>query len=185
MAPTPFLTIIPQDVDLAELQAGLADDGVVAPAEMTPAIVAAVSQARAEGYDVHFVVTDTIYPKITYYRDIATELQSETGGTVIVLGGNYVGSSSDEFSRVELENATDNLAIANPPQAAQQMVDRLTGQSDVPWTLVTIALIAVVAVGAVIARKLQLRKGTGAAAVDGTAESVASRPGGSESPDPL
>jgi len=160
MAPTPNLTIVPSDVDIAGLSAGLADEGVVAPPEMTPAILAAVAQARDKGYDVHFVVTDKIYPRITYYRDIATELQSETGGTVIVLGGNYVGSSSDEFSRVELENATDNLAIANPPQAAQQMVDRMTDQTDVPWTVVTMILVAIVAVGAVIARKLQLRKGT-------------------------
>jgi hypothetical protein len=185
MAPTPFFTIIPQDVDIAELQAGLADDGVVAPPEMTPAIAAAVSQARAEGYDVHFVVTDAIYPRITYYRDIATELQSETGGTVIVLGGNYVGSSSDEFSRVELENATDNLAIHNPPQAAAQMVDRMTGQTDVPWTVLTMALIAVVAVGAVIARKLQLRKGTGVAPAGVTEGSTVSRAGGPDSPDQL
>ena len=160
MAPTPSLTIIPPDVNLPELQAGLADDGVVAPPEMTPRILQVVAEAKDKGYDVHFVVTDKVYPRITYYRDIATELQQDTGGTVIVLGGNYVGSASDEFSRVQLEQATDNLTISNPPVAAEQMLDRMTEQTQVPWTVVTLVLIAVVAVGAVVARKLQLRKGT-------------------------
>jgi hypothetical protein len=179
VAPTPNATIIPPDVNLPELQAGLADDGVVAPAEMTPQILQVVSEAKDKGYDIHFVVTDKVYPRITYYRDIATELQQETGGTVIVLGGNYVGSASDEFSRVELEQATDNLTISNPPVAAQQMLDRMTEQTQVPWTVVTMILIAVVAIGAVIARKLQLRKGTPA-----DANADASTPGSDVHPVP-
>lgn len=160
MAPTPFTTIIPPDVNIADLQAGLADDGVVAPADMTPQILKVVAEGRDKGYDLHFVVTEQIYPRITYYRDIATELHDETGGTVIVLGGNYIGSASDEFSRVELEQSTDNLTISDPPVAAQQMLDRMTEQTQVPWTVVTLVLILVVAIGAVIGRKLQLRKGT-------------------------
>jgi hypothetical protein len=179
VAPTPNVTIIPPDVDLPQLQAGLADDGVVAPPEMTPQILQVVSEARDKGYDIHFVVTDKVYPRITYYRDIATELQEETGGTVIVLGGNYVGSASDEFSRVELEQATDNLTISNPPVAAQQMLDRMTEQTQVPWTVVTMVLIAVVAVGAVIARKVQLRKETPAEATP-----AASTPGSDVHPVP-
>lgn len=171
MAPTPFVTIIPPDVNIADLQAGLADDGVVAPADMTPQILKVVAEGRDKGYDLHFVVTDQIYPRITYYRDIATELQDETGGTVIVLGGNYVGSASDEFSRVELEQSTDNLTISNPPVAAQQMLDRMTEQAQVPWTVVTLVLILVVAVGAVIGRKLAQRKGT-ATTESGSGEAV-------------
>lgn len=173
MAPTPLVTIIPPDVDMAELQAGLADDGVVAPPEMTPQILKVVAEGRDKGYDLHFVVTDKIYPRITYYRDIATELQQETGGTVIVLGGNYIGSSSDEFSRVELEQSTDNLTISNPPVAAQQMLDRMTEQTQVPWTVVTLVLILVVVVGAAIGRKLQLRKKNPATTVDSDAPGTA------------
>ncbi len=166
MAPTPFVTIIPPDVNIADLQAGLADDSVVAPPEMTPQILRVVAEGRDKGYDLHFVVTDKIYPQITYYRDIATELQQETGGTVIVLGGNSIGSASDEFSRVELEQSTDNLTISKPPLAAQQMLDRMTEQTQVPWTAVTLVLILVVAVSAAIGRKLQLRKGTAVAVED-------------------
>lgn len=169
MAPTPLVTIIPPDVNIAELQAGLADDGVVAPPEMTPQILKVVAEGRDKGYDLHFVVTDKVYPRITYYRDIATELQQETGGTVIVLGGNYIGSASDEFSRVELEQSTDNLTISNPPVAAQQMLDRMTEQTQVPWTVVTLVLILIVAVGAAIGRKLQLRRGNATTAADSDA----------------
>jgi hypothetical protein len=176
VAPTPSFTIIPPDVNLSELQAGLADDGVVAPPEMTPQILQVVADAKDKGYDVHFVVTDKVYPRITYYRDIATELQQETGGTVIVLGGNYVGSASDEFSRVELEQSTDNLAISNPPVAAQQMLERMTEQTQVPWTGVTLLLIAIVAVGAVVARKLQLRKATPAGSDPSRSQTVSESP---------
>jgi hypothetical protein len=166
------LTIIPPDVNLPELQAGLADDAVVAPPEMTPRILQVVAEAKDKGYDVHFVVTDKVYPRITYYRDIATELQQDTGGTVIVLGGNYVGSASDEFSRVQLEQATDNLTIKNPPVAAEQMLDRMTEQTQVPWTAVTLMLIAVVAVGVVVARKLQSRNRTPADTDPATVQSA-------------
>lgn len=172
MAPTPLVTIIPPDVDMADLQAGLADDGVVAPPEMTPQILQVVAEGRDKGYDLHFVVTDKVYPRITYYRDIATELQQETGGTVIVLGGNYIGSASDEFSRVELEQSTDNLTISNPPVAAQQMLDRMTEQTQVPWTVVTLVLILIVAVGAAVGRKLQLRKKTSTTTSDSGSHSA-------------
>jgi hypothetical protein len=167
------MTIIPPDVNIAELQAGLVDDGVVAPPEMTPQILQVVAEGRDKGYDLHFVVTDKIYPRITYYRDIATELQQDTGGTVIVLGGNYIGSASDEFSRVQLEQTTDNLAISNPPLAAQQMLDRMTEQTQVPWTVVTLVLILLVTVGAAVARKLQLRKRTAARADSSAADVTA------------
>ena len=89
---------------------------------------------------------------------------------------------------MQLEQATDNLTISNPPVAAEQMVDRMTEQTQVPWTVVTVVLIAVVAVGAVVARKLQLRKGTPTeadpATVHTAAESSATpRAGGSSATD--
>ncbi|GAA1463901.1 DUF6676 family protein [Williamsia maris] len=157
-AQSPAMSIIPADVDLKAIEADLADDHVAAPADITPRLTSVVSQAKDEGHDMYFVVLSESQPKFTYFRDIATALQDETGGTVVVFGPGTVGSASDDFSRVQLEQAQDNLSTSNPPVAAQQLLDRMTDQTQVPWTVVTIALIVVVAVGAVAARVLGRRR---------------------------
>jgi len=157
-AQSPAMSIIPADVDLKAIEVDLADDHVSAPADLTPRLASVVSQARDEGHDMYFVVLSESQPKFTYFRDIATALQDETGGTVVVFGPGTVGSASDDFSRVQLEQAQDNLSTSNPPVAAQQLLDRMTDQTQVPWTVVTIALIVVVALGAVAARVLGHRR---------------------------
>ena len=116
-----------------------------------------VAHAQADGHDINLVVLKQQMPTFTMYRDIATELQQHVGGTVLVFGPNSVGSASPEFSRVNLEDATDNLTLSNPPQAAQQMVDAIT-KPGVDWTLVTIVLIAVVVIGAIVGRIRSLRR---------------------------
>lgn len=165
---SPAATIIPADVDITAIEAGLADDHVDAPADMTAPLVAVVDKAKAQGHDMYFVVLSESQPKFTYFRDIATEIQKETGGTVVVFGPGTVGSASDDFSRVQLEQAQDNLATSKPTLAAAQILDRVTDQTQVPWTVVTIALIAVVAVGAVVARFLGTRRRTPVASQEPT-----------------
>lgn len=115
-----------------------------------------VAGAQAKGHEISIVVLSQQMPKFTMYRDIATELQSQVGGTVLVFGPNSVGSASPEFSRVDLENATDNLTLSNPPQAAAQMVDDIMTPG-LNWTVITIVLIVVVAIGAVLGRLRALR----------------------------
>ncbi|GGF42049.1 Rv1476 family membrane protein [Williamsia phyllosphaerae] len=175
MAPTastwvqsPAMSIIPANVDLTAIEADLADDHVAAPADIAPRLTSVVSQARDKGHDMYFVVLSESQPKFTYFRDIATALQEETGGTVVVFGPGTVGSASDDFSRVQLEQAQDNLSTSNPPVAAQQLLDRMTDQTQVPWTVVTIALIVVVALGAVAARILGRRRAGAATSTNPT-----------------
>ncbi|GAA2049063.1 Rv1476 family membrane protein [Williamsia deligens] len=154
----PALTVIPDDIDLRAIEKNLADDHVDAPADDTPGLLRVVSEAKSSGHDMYFVVLDKAQPKFTYYRDIATALQKQTGGTVVVFGPDTVGTASDDFSRVQLEQAQDNLTVSQPAQGAQQMLDRMTVQTQIPWTVVTLVLIAVVAVAAVVARVLQVRR---------------------------
>ncbi|WP_288337548.1 DUF6676 family protein [uncultured Gordonia sp.] len=151
-------TTAPGGVDLTAIAADLRDDHVYSedPAQIG-ALKQVVAHAQADGHDINLVVLKQQMPTFTMYRDIATELQQHVGGTVLVFGPNSVGSASPEFSRVNLEDATDNLTLSNPPQAAQQMVDAIT-KPGVDWTLVTIVLIAVVVIGAIVGRIRSLRR---------------------------
>ena len=143
-------------IKLGPLRKDLADDNVSAPADQVPALREIVAKAAKDGHDVHFVVLTERQPVFTNYRDIATALQKDTSGTVIVIGPNAVGSASNEFSRVTLEQATDNLKFADQTQAARQMYDKMTEPS-INWTVATLVLIVVVVVGAVAARLLGRR----------------------------
>ncbi|MGC4963613.1 DUF6676 family protein [Gordonia sp. DT101] len=164
--------IIPSDLDMNAILADIEDDHVSAPADQVAGLREVVAHADSEGYDVSFVVLPDAM-KFTYYRDIATELQSEVGGTVIVLGPNSVGSSSPYFSRVQQEEATDNLTLTNPPVAARQMWDQMNGPS-LNWTAISLVLIVIIIIGAVIAR-LRTRRTRGAAAEGSAAPSGGGR----------
>lgn len=146
------------DIDLDAIVDAVEADGVYAPAGVDEAeLLEIVAQARAAGDSLHIVVVDVVQPKFTVYRDIATEVQSVTGGTVLVFGPNSVGSASDEFSRVVLENAGEELPLGEPSVAARQMYDDMTAPS-VDWTVVTIVLVVVVVLAAVAGRLLGLRR---------------------------
>ncbi|GAB03686.1 hypothetical protein M2359_002770 [Gordonia amarae] len=157
-APNPRNTQVGEGIKLGPLRKDLADDNVSAPAAQVPALRELVAQGKKDGHDLHFVVLTERQPVFTNYRDIATALQKDTSGTVIVIGPNAVGSASDEFSRVTLEQATDNLKFADQTQAARQMYDKMTEPS-INWTVATLVLIVVVVIGAVAARVLGSRKG--------------------------
>ncbi|MEH3156044.1 MAG: hypothetical protein PGN29_12085 [Gordonia paraffinivorans] len=162
----PTFTVIPEDVDLGSIAKDLAGDHVSAPEGEVAGLERVVAEAKAKGHDMNFVVLEQAQPNFTYYRDIAAALQKETGGTVVVFGPDTVGTASDDFSRVQLEQAQDNLTVSQPATGAQQILDRMTEQTQIPWTVVTLVLVAAVALGAVVARVLQVRRrGTAPAAV--------------------
>ncbi|MGO3327621.1 Rv1476 family membrane protein [Gordonia sp. (in: high G+C Gram-positive bacteria)] len=151
------------DLDLAAITAKLKATGVVAPADQTPELTKLVKEAKADGHDLFVFVTDKNYAPFTVYRDIAHELQTSTGGTVLVFGAGGLGTSSTDFSRVQIEDATaEKTTGASVPQAAREIYEKAT-DPNVDWTLVTIALIVVVIIGAVAAR-LTGRRRTPAAA---------------------
>ncbi|MCF8606844.1 hypothetical protein L5I01_26165 [Gordonia sp. HY442] len=140
------------DLDLAAVTAKLKATGVVAPADQTPELTKLVKEAKADGHDLFVFVTDKNYVPFTVYRDIAHELQTSTGGTVLVFGAGGLGTSSTDFSRVQIEDATAEKSTgASVPQAAREIYEKAT-DPNVDWTMVTIALIVVVIIGAVAAR---------------------------------
>lgn len=181
----PAFTVVPEDVDLEAIEKDLAGDHVSAPADDVAGLEKVVAEAKAKGHDMNFVVLDQAQPNFTYYRDIATALQKETGGTVVVFGPDTIGTASDDFSRVQLEQAQDNLTVSQPAQGAQQILDRMTVQTQVPWTVVTLVLIALVALAAVVARVVQKRRrpaAAGPADAGAAATSSTTGSGGQETP---
>ncbi|MGC4932354.1 DUF6676 family protein [Gordonia sp. DT30] len=175
-------TTAPGGVDLTAIAADLRDDHVYSqdPAQV-PALKQVVAHAQAQGHDINIVVLSQQLPKFTMYRDVATELQQQVHGTVLVFGPNSVGSASPEFSRATLEDATDNLTLSNPPQAAQQMVDAIA-RPGLDWTLITIVLIAVVAIGAVLGRVRAVRRRSSSAPPVVEPESAPSPDRGDDTP---
>ena len=61
-----------------------------------PALKAVAADAAGKGHDIKIVVL-TGPSQFTYYRDIALTVQQQTGGTVIVLGPDSLGSAGPEF----------------------------------------------------------------------------------------
>ena len=171
----------PNDVDIDAIATALRESHVYTQTpDQLPALRELVTETRQQGHDINIVVLVDRQPKFTMYRDIATELQHQLGGTVLVFGPNAAGSSSTEFSRVKLEEATDHLNYANPTVAARDMVNSITAPG-IDWTMVTLVLIVVVVIGAVAARVRSLRirahrdgdsHGGGSTATDPTASST-------------
>lgn len=146
------------DLDLAAIVAGLEQTGVYAPADQRPGVQAVVDRATGDGHHLHVVVLEQSYSPFTVYRDIATELQSQVGGTVLVLGASGMGTASDEFSRVQLEDAANEVkGGSSAAAAATQIYDRAVAPH-ADWTLVTLGIVLVVVVGAVLARVGMLRR---------------------------
>lgn len=168
------------DLDIAAIVAQLKATGVVAPADQAAGLKTVVARADADGNDLFVVVLDQSYAPFTVYRDIATEVQTQTGGTVLVIGpGGTVGTASSDFSRVQLEDGTSGVKTGTDTvTAVGQIYDRASAPY-LDWTLVTIALLIVVAVGAVIARYTSLRRRRTAA----TANAAVSTPAAVRSAD--
>ncbi|GEM_PF-429176 len=156
--PGPSATDLPAGVSVETILADLADDHVSAPEQYVGDIAAQVQRARDNGFDLSVVVLDA-NPRIdTQLRDLATEVVSEDGGTVLVLSPSWVGSFSDTVDRVDLEAAQDRTYTGNPVVSTTNFVDSLVEPSP-PWTLMTLLLIAVVAVAGAATWWAKFRRG--------------------------
>lgn len=170
------------DLDIPGIVAQLRTTGVYAPADQRAELEKVVDGADADGHDLHVVVLDDAYTPFTVYRDIATELQSQVGGTVLVMGPSGRGTASSEFTRVQLEDGTSNITHgASSAQAAQQIYDGASAPS-MDWTVVTIVLVILVVLAAAGTRLVTVRRRRSAAAADRTDETRSA--GDDEAPHP-
>jgi hypothetical protein len=155
---SPFLpTYIPQDVDIAAVQAEVAADDVSAPAALTPGLRNVVAEAQRDGIDLKIVVIDHNPPNDTPLRDIATVVgESNPGATVLVLSPMYAGTYSPKFDRVELEAGEDLAKTGDPVQSSTNFVSQLnTGVF--PYTAMTVVLTIGVIVAVVLLRFVRIK----------------------------
>ena len=158
----PFLpSYIPPDVDMNQVKADLADDGVsVPPVDVAdvPALRQVVEEAQQNGIDLKIVVIPTNPPIDTPLRDIATEVgEAHPGSTVLAISPSFAGTYSEQFDRVTLEAGQDVAKIpGDPVQSAKNFAGELT-ESHFPWTALSIVLIIGVLAAAVATRMLQIR----------------------------
>ena len=157
----PFLpSYIPPDVDLNQVKADVADDGVSVPpadAADVPALRQVVEQARKEGIDLKIVVIEKNPPIDTPLRDIATEVgTANPGSTVLAISPTWAGTYSPTFNRVTLEAGQDVAKTGDPVQSSKNFLSELT-TPHFPWTALTIVLVLGVLAAAVATRILQVR----------------------------
>jgi hypothetical protein len=157
----PFLpSYIPPDVDMNQVMADVADDGVSVPpadAADVPALRQVVEEARKDGIDLKIVVIERNPPIDTPLRDIATEVgKTYPDATVLAISPSFAGSHSTHFDRVTLEAGQDLAETGDPVQSSKNFVSELTTQH-FPWTTFTIVVVLGVAAAVVAARVLQVR----------------------------
>lgn len=150
-------TYVPPEVDMVEVQAQVAADGVSAPVGADRAgLEQVVAEAGAEGIDLKIVVIENNPPIDTPLRDIANEVgQTNPGATVLVLSPSFAGTYSPTYDRATLEAGEDLAKTGNPVHSAQNFVSQLNTPI-FPWTTLTVVLLAVVALAAVVTRLVQV-----------------------------
>ena len=157
----PFLpAYIPPDVDINQVKADVAADGVSVPpadAADVPALRQVVEQAKQNGIDLKIVVIEKNPPIDTPLRDIATEVgHANPGSTVLAISPWFAGTYSTTFDRVTLEAGQDVAKTGDPVQSSKNFASELTTQH-FPWTPFTIVLVLAVVAAVVATRILQIR----------------------------
>ena len=157
----PFLpAYIPPDVDINQVKADVADDGVSVPAADAadvPALRQVVEEAKQKGIDLKIVVIEHDPPIDTPLRDIATEIgHVYPDATVLAISPTWAGTYSRQFDRVTLEAGQDVAKTGDPVQSSKNFASELTTQH-FPWTPFTIVLVLAVVAAVVATRILQIR----------------------------
>ncbi len=163
----PFLpSYIPPEIDMEQVKADVAENGVsVPPADQADVqaqrqvaeLRQVVEEARSDGIDLKIVVVDVNPPIETPLRDIATEVgEANPGATVLTLSPSFAGTYSPVFDRVTLEAGQDLARTGDPVQSSKNFLSELT-TPHFPWTPFTIVLVLAVTLTVVITRLLQSR----------------------------
>lgn len=139
----PAATDVP-GLDVPSILLDVADDSVSAPGADAEALQSVVDRARDDAVDLKVVVLEGRLARDSELRDLATTIGTEEGGTVLVLAPGQVGSFSTSVDRVTLEAGQDRAYDADVVVSAQNFVDEVT-QPGPPYTLITVALILLVA----------------------------------------
>ncbi|MCL2536034.1 MAG: hypothetical protein FWE39_17880 [Nocardiaceae bacterium] len=176
----PLAATIPDNVSVDSVLADLSDDGVSAPAADVAQLRDVVARAHDHGIDLKIVVLEENPWRPEQLRDLATEVGTVDGGTVLVLSPSAPGTYSDTISRVVLEGAQDRTYTGNPVQSADNFLDEIT-EPHVSWGLITAVLILVVALVGGLSYVAKARRGPSSSAGASAAARPAAGPAGADS----
>nr|WP_296767094.1 DUF6676 family protein [Rhodococcus sp. (in: high G+C Gram-positive bacteria)] len=157
LAFVPLAADVPPGIDVDAIVAEVAATGVSAPADVEGGLLEAVQRAEQHGIALSVVVVDQNPRHDSQLRDLATAVGARDGGTVLVLSPGQVGSFSDSVSRVVLESGQDRTYTGDPVVAADNFVDTLV-DPQTHWTLITVALLVVVAAAGAVTAAVKVRR---------------------------
>lgn len=148
---------VPVWLDYAAVAADLADDGVSAPEPFVEGLRTVVSEAADRGLDLKVVYSEAPAVVYTDARDLATLLNQEYEGTILVRTPLFVGSSSDSIPRHQLESGQDDAwEEIDPVTSAAVFAHKISAPAP-PWGTYS-AVLLVLAVVAVLAFAVALRR---------------------------
>lgn len=148
---------LPAWIDYQAVVDDLADDGVSAPEPFVDGLRTVVTDAAGRGLDLKVVYTEAPAAVYTDTRDLATLLNQEYPGTVLVRTPLFVGSSSDTVPRHILEAGQDDAVQEFDPVASAAVFAHKVTVPGPPWGALT-AITLVLAIVAVIAFVVALRR---------------------------
>lgn len=140
----------PQWLDYDAVAADLADDGVAAPEPYVDGLRTVVADAADQGLDLKVVFTEEPAAVYTDARDVATMLNQEYDGTILVRTPAFVGSSSDTIPRHQLEAGQDDASHESDPVLSATVFVHKATAPGLPWgamsaTVLVLIIVAVVA----------------------------------------
>lgn len=150
----------PQWLDYDAVAGDLAEDGVSAPEPFVEGLRTVVTEAGDRGLDLKVVYTEAPAAVYTDARDLATFLNQEYEGTILVRTPVFVGSSSDSIPRHLLEAGQDDASEEFDPVASAAVFAHKVTAPAPPWgaysaVVLVLALVAVVAVAVALRRRMR------------------------------
>lgn len=165
-------------VDIDAAVADLGDDHVTVIGESgaTTGLTEAISESRADGLGLSVV---SVASSLTTQQamDIAGAVQVQSGGTVLVLSPDAIGSRSNTVSTAADEDARAAAAEAADPPAAVRAYTEVATEKPFPWSIVLIGVIILLIVAGIVGRMRvhRRRKPEDAAALTDLAHGLAER----------
>jgi len=147
-------------VDIDAAVADLGDDHVtvIGDSGATTGLAEAVSESRADGLGLSVV---SVASSLTTQQamDIAGAVQVQSGGSVLVLAPDAIGSRSNTVSTAADEDARGAAAEAADPPAAVRAYTDVATEKPFPWSIVVIgAIILLIAAGIVSRIRVRRRR---------------------------
>jgi hypothetical protein len=147
------------DIDAAVADLGADHVTVIGEPGATTGLAEAVSESRADGLGLS-VVSGASSLTTQQAMDIAGAVQVQSGGTVLVLSPDAIGSRSNAVSTAADEDARAAAAEAADPPAAVRAYTDVATEKPFPWSILLIGGIILLIVAGIVGRMRVRRRRT-------------------------